>query len=117
MDTDFMRWIVSALPGITAIVALVYQLMKCVRQMMKEKRWPDLICLVMEYMERAEVMFEKGADRKEWVMAMVKASVDTVKYEVDMDIMSAMIDSMCDMSKVVNYKSKALSLASGEAEG
>ena len=47
-------------------------------------------------------MFESGADRKEWVMAMVKASADTVKYEVDMDTISKMIDSMCDMSKVVN---------------
>lgn len=54
------------------------------------------------YMERAETMFEKGADRKEWVMAMVKASADTVKYDLDMDKISDLIDSLCDMSKIVN---------------
>lgn len=44
----------------------------------------------------------KGADRKEWVLAMVRASADTVKYEINMDEISALIDSLCDMSKVVN---------------
>ena len=58
--------------------------------------------LVTSYMERAETMFEKGADRKEWVMAMVKASADTVKYDLDMDKISDLIDSLCDMSKIVN---------------
>ena len=47
-------------------------------------------------------MFEKGADRKEWVMAMVKASADTVNYDLDMDKISDLIDSLCDMSKIVN---------------
>lgn len=102
MDMELIKLIVSALPGIAAIITLIYQLVKYVRQSIKEKRWPELISLIMGYMERAETMFESGADRKEWVMAMVKASADTVKYEVDMDVISAMIDSMCDMSKVVN---------------
>ena len=52
-------------------------------------------------------MFEKGADRKEWVLAMVKASADTIKYEIDMDEISALIDSLCDMSKVVNNSAEA----------
>ena len=102
MDMELIKLIVSALPGIAAIITLIYQLVKYVRQSIKEKRWPELINLVMGYMERAETMFESGADKKEWVMAMVKASADTVKYEVDMDVISEMIDSMCDMSRVVN---------------
>lgn len=102
MDMELIKLIISALPGIAAIITLVYQLVKYIRQVIKEKRWPELLSIVMSYMERAETMFESGADRKEWVMAMVKASADTAKYEVDMDAISEMIDSMCDMSKVVN---------------
>lgn len=102
MDMELVKLIISALPGIAAIITLVYQLVKYIRQVIKEKRWPELLSIVMNYMERAETMFESGADRKEWVMAMVKASADTAKYEVDMDAISEMIDSMCDMSKVVN---------------
>lgn len=35
-------------------------------------------------------------------LAMVKASADTVKYDLDMDKISDLIDSLCDMSKIVN---------------
>lgn len=58
--------------------------------------------LVMKYMETAEDKFDNGADRKEWVMAMVKSSADTINYNIDMDAVDALIDSLCSMSKVVN---------------
>lgn len=32
----------------------------------------------------------------------VKASADTVNYDLDMDKISDLIDSLCDMSKIVN---------------
>lgn len=102
MDTEWVRLIVSVLSGLAATIPLVVQLVKYVQRAIKEKNWPQVVNLVMGYMERAEAMFEKGADRKEWVLAMVKASVDTIKYEIDMDEISALIDSLCDMSKVVN---------------
>lgn len=85
-----------------AVSISVIQLVKYVRKTIQEKNWPEVVKLVTSYMERAETMFEKGADRKEWVMAMVKASADTVKYDLDMDKISDLIDSLCDMSKIVN---------------
>ena len=102
MDTEWVRLIVSVLSGLAATIPLVVQLVKYVQRAVKEKNWPQVVNLVMSYMERAEAMFEKGADRKEWVLAMVKASADTIKYEINMDEISALIDSLCDMSKVVN---------------
>ena len=102
MDTEWVRLIVSVLSGLAATIPLVVQLVIYVQRAIKEKNWPQVVNLVMGYMERAEAMFEKGADRKEWVLAMVKASADTIKYEIDMDEISALIDSLCDMSKVVN---------------
>ena len=102
MNMELIKLIFSALPGIVAIITLIYQLVKQIRQSIKEKRWPELLKMVMRYMKRAETMFESNADRKEWVMAMVKEAADTIKYEVDMYVISEMIDSMCDMSKVVN---------------
>ena len=102
MDMELIKLIVAAVPGIAAIITLTYQLIKYVHQAVKERRWPDLLGLVIEYMERAETMFENGADRKEWVLAMIQASADSAKYEVDLDAISEMIDSMCDMSKIVN---------------
>lgn len=39
----------------------------------------------MKYMATAEEKFDNGADRKEWVLAMVKASSETVNYDIDME--------------------------------
>ena len=66
----------------------------------------NLLGLVMSLMEQAEKKFDDGATRKEWVMAMVKASADYINYPVDEDTLSKMIDSLCDMSKVVNGKNQ-----------
>lgn len=107
MDSEWVKLIVSVLSGFAVTIPLVIQLVKYVKQAIKERNWPEVIKIVMGYMERAETMFEKGADRKEWVMAMVKASADTIKYDLDMDMISELIDSLCDMSKVVNGTSKA----------
>ena len=35
---------------------------------------------------------------------MVKASSDTINYDINMDEISALIDSLCDMAKVVNVQ-------------
>lgn len=60
-------------------------------------------CTATRYdMQTAETKFETGAERKEWVLAMVKASADTIDYDIDMDAISDLIDSLCNMSKVVN---------------
>ena len=85
MDSEWVRLIVSVLSGLAATIPLVIQLVKYVRKTIQDKNWPEVVKLVTSYMERAETMFEKGADRKEWVMAMVKASADTVNYDLDMD--------------------------------
>lgn len=99
---DVLQLVVSAMAGLAAAIPLVVQLVKYVQKAVKEKNWPKVIEMVTNYMERAETMFETGADRKEWVMAMVKASADTINYDIDMDAIGKLIDSLCGMSKVVN---------------
>ncbi len=99
---EWVRLIVSALLTLATTIPLVIKLVEYVKKTIKEKNWPEVVKIVMGYMERAEKMFEKGADRKEWVLAMVRASAELVKYELDMDAISSLIDELCDMSKIVN---------------
>ena len=51
-------------------------------------------------------MFDSGADRKQWVMAMVQVSADSVKYNINMTEIGQLIDDLCAMSKVVNGEKK-----------
>ena len=53
-------------------------------------------------MKEAEVKFDNGADRKEWVLAMIKVSSETINFDVNYDEVSTLIDELCSMSKVVN---------------
>lgn len=100
-----MEWLelaVSILAGLATAIPLVIKLVEYVKKAVKEKNWNALLDMVMDYMEIAETKFETGAERKEWVLAMVEASADTVNYDIDLAVVSKLIDSLCSMTKVVN---------------
>ena len=99
MDFNF---IISIIAGLGAAIPLVLKLIEYVQKAVKEKNWGQLLNLVMSLMAEAESKFETGAERKEWVMAMVTASAKEINYDVDMSVISSMIDSLCAMSKQVN---------------
>ena len=102
----YIELIVALLSGLAACIPLVVQLVKYIKKAVKEKNWNQLLSLIMSLMEEAEKKFETGADRKEWVMMMIKASADTINYEIDMDEISKLIDSLCSMTKIVNGKAE-----------
>lgn len=103
---DVLNYILSILPGLVtslvAIITLTIKLVEYVKKAIKEKNWNEVLKLVMKYMKEAEGKFETGADKKEWVLAMIKASADTVNYDIDIEVISGLIDDLCDMSNVVN---------------
>ena len=105
---DFNYWIqiaISILSGIAVAIPLIIKLVEVVRNSVKEKNWNQLVKMTMDYMTQAEKNFESGAERKEWVMSMVKTSAATINYTLtDDDILkiSDLIDAICDASKIIN---------------
>ena len=105
---DIMNWvqiIVAILGGIATAIPLVIKLVDVVKKSVKEKNWNQLVKMTMDYMTQAEKNFESGAERKEWVMSMVKTSAATINYTLtDDDILkiSDLIDAICDASKIIN---------------
>ena len=100
-----MEWyeiVISILSGLVALIPLVIKLVEYVEKATKEKNWQALLELVMKYMKEAEDKFATGAERKEFVLMAIKASADTLNYDIDLNVVSDMIDSLCEMSKVVN---------------
>ena len=102
MNMDLLQAVISILTGLAVCIPLVVELVKAVRNAIREKNWTVLMKLVMDLMEEAEHKFELGAEKKEWVMGMIQASAATINFDIDYDAVSAMIDSMCDMSRIVN---------------
>ena len=100
-----MEWheiTISILTGLITAIPLVIKLIEYVRKAVQEKNWANLLKLVMNLMAEAEEKFEKGVDKKAWVISMIEASAKTINYEVDLDQVGELIDSLCDMSKLVN---------------
>ena len=104
---EVLKYVTAIVSGLAAAIPLVIQLIKYVKQAVKEKNWGVVLNKVMDLMEIAEKKFEAGADRKEWVLAMLKASADSINYDIDYSAISEMIDSLCDMSKVINSAAPA----------
>lgn len=102
VDSSYINYIVAILTGLATAIPLVINLIKYVQKAVKEKNWNQVVQLVMNLMKEAEKKFDTGAEKKEYVMSMIKASADTINYDIDMDAISDLIDSLCSMSKVVN---------------
>lgn len=100
-----MEWIeilVSILSGLATAIPLIVGLVKYIQKAIKEKNWNQLVSMVMNFMQEAENKFDNGLERKEWVLMMVKASADTIDYDIDLAQVSEMIDALCNLTKVVN---------------
>lgn len=99
---DLVQFALSIVAGLATAIPLVIKLVEYVQKAIKEKNWGTMLDMVMKYMETAEEKFETGAEKKEWVLAMVKASADTINYDIDLTVIGEMIDKLCDMSNVIN---------------
>ena len=101
-NIDWINAVVSILVGLATCIPLANKLVKYVQKAVQEKNWAALLSLLISLIEQAEVKFNDGATRKEWVMAMVQTSAEYINYPVDTQVLSTMIDTLCNMSKVVN---------------
>lgn len=99
---EWVEIIVSILSGLIAVIPLVIKLIQYVEKAAKEKNWQALLQLVTGFMKEAESKFSTGVERKDYVMLAIKASADTLNYPIDMEVVSKLIDDLCEMSKVVN---------------
>lgn len=100
-------WTTIILPiisGIIACVPLVIKLVDVVQKNAKEKNWTALMQLVLKFMAEAESHYETGAERKQYVLNSIKALESTLNYDVDIDKVGAMIDSIVEASKRINAK-------------
>lgn len=100
-----MEWyeiLVSILSGLAVTIPLVVQLVRYVEAATKEKNWGKVLDLVIDLMEQAEVQFDKGSDKKEWVLSMIEASASSLNYDIDIEQIGEMIDALVALTKNVN---------------
>lgn len=118
MSTEqIVSLIVAILSGLAACIPLAIKLVQYVQKAAQEKNWAALLGLLVDLMEQAEQKFNDGATRKEWVMAMVQTSAEYINYPIDTEALSQLIDSLVDMTNVINAPEEvSLDDGSGTAE-
>jgi len=102
MMPEWVEIVVSVLSGLAITIPLVVKLVQYAQLVVKEKNWQKLLEMVTHFMQEAEQKFSTGAEKKDYVMLAIKASADLVNYDIDMEVVSKLIDDLCAMSKVVN---------------
>lgn len=118
MNTEqIVSLVVAILSGLAACIPLAVKLVQYVQKAAQEKNWAALLGLLVDLMEQAEQKFNDGATRKEWVMAMVQTSAEYINYPIDTEALSQLIDSLVDMTNVINAPEEvSLDDGSGTAE-
>lgn len=103
----YINLIIAILSGLVTAIPLVVQLVKYVKAAIQEKNWSKVMQLVLNLMTEAEKNYATGAERKEYVMGSIEQIKGVLEYEVDMDAISIMIDSIVAASKTINAEVKA----------
>lgn len=108
---SILNFIITILSGIMVCVPILLALGAAITECVREKNWSAIVSFVLDYMAQAENLFEKGADRKTWVMEMLDEVVIQLNYPYDDDArakVSAMIDDICDASRIINSEVKII---------
>jgi hypothetical protein len=98
--------VVAILTGIAACIPLVIKLVSVIKDAVKAKNWTPLMQLLLRLMTEAEANFSTGAEKKAYVLDSIEAIKDTLNYDVDMDAVSVMIDSIILATKKININKK-----------
>lgn len=99
---DILELLVEILGGLVVIIPLVVKLVEYVKKSALEKNWNNLIRLLLNLIATAEEKFDNGADRKQWVIAMVQASANTINYPISERELGDLIDNLVALTKKVN---------------
>ena len=96
--------VISVLTGLITCIPLMVKLVQVIKDSVKSKNWTALMQLVLKLMSEAEVVYSTGAEKKDYVMNSIEAIKSTLNYNVDMDAVSAMIDSLVEATKKINVQ-------------
>ena len=96
--------IFDAILAVGIVTPLAIELVKYIKESIKEKNWNNLLKLVLSLIETAEEKFETGAERKQWVVDMVREAERQINFDIDEEQLSKLIDDLVEMTKKVNAK-------------
>lgn len=103
---NVVELIVELLTGLVVIIPMLVELIKYIKLSVKQKNWSNLVQLVLNLVQTAETQYETGAEKKQWVMSMVKSASDAINFDVEDETLSDLIDKIILATKTVNVNNE-----------
>lgn len=97
--------IIAILSGISVCIPLVIKLIDTVKALADEKKWNVLVRNVFELMADAEEKYQRGEEKKNYVMSAIKIIAGQIGFNYDEEAkakISAMVDEICGLSRIIN---------------
>ena len=107
IDINLILNICGLISGIIVCIPIVIKLVQVSKEAIKNKNWNQVLSLLLDLIKIAEASFTAGSQKKEYVINELKLQADKLDYTItssDWVKISNMIDSLIEMSKVVNVK-------------
>lgn len=101
---DIIRLISEVLVLLGVLIPMVIAFARAIKKAAKERNWSKLLDLAMSLIAQAETEFAEGADKKSFVMQMLKASLEEIDYEISDEDLSDLVDKVVELTKKVNIK-------------
>lgn len=101
---EYIDLIVAICGAITVIVPLCVKLYKTIKALIKEKNYAKIITAIYNLVVDAEILFDKGADKKAHVLNEIKELCIELNVEFDAEKFGLVIDTLIDVTKNVNKK-------------
>ena len=96
--------ILQVIANLAIILPLIISLVKYVKEAIQEKNWKKMLDMVLALVAEAEDKFESGAEKKEWVIGMLKSASNVVNYDFNDEELGKLIDNVVATTKKVNTK-------------
>ena len=101
---ETLNLILRIVAAVVPMVPLVIALITFVKKSIQEKNWKQMVNLALKLIVEAEGLFVTGAEKKDYVMKLVKAAAEEINYTVDEKALSDLIDSIVSVTKSVNVE-------------
>lgn len=105
MTQDIIKLVLQCIITLSAVIPLIMALIRYVNKYRSKSGWDKLVQLVMDLCVQAENNFEKGSDKKNWVISMVQKLSSSIDYDIsndDLKKIELLIDDIIETANDIN---------------
>ena len=99
MDNFWLGFIIAFCAAAAILIPLGIKFYKHLKNAVDNGDWSAIMSLTIKLMGEAKDKFEKGADKKEWVLGQLRIVSQELNYDLDEEVIGRFIDSICDLGK------------------